>query len=268
MREVETRAGLVHYTEAGSGAPVVLLHATLHDHRDFDGIVGPLAQRHRVLAVDWPGHGDSTAPAPPRTVTGPLLADALEDIVSRLDLPPATFVGNSVGGFAAARLAITQPDRVAGLVLVNSAGFLPQNPLTRAFCRALGRPAIARRVLPRIVPRYMRPTTENDREITRRVIALARTETGARLAAGLWRSFADPAYDLREQAEAVTCPTLLVWGALDPVVPAKAGRATLRSLPGARLETFPTGHVVFSSDPDGFLTHLLPFLDEVLADRQ
>lgn len=266
MPEVETRAGLVHYTESGSGPPVVLLHATLHDHRDFDPVVGRLAERHRVVAIDWPGHGDSPAPAT-GTVTGPLLADVLEDIVRRLDLPTAVFVGNSVGGFAAARLAITAPDQVAGLVLVNSAGFLPQNPLTRLFCRALGVPAITRRVLPRIVPRYMQAKTEGDREIARRVIALARTDAGSRLAAGLWRSFADPAYDLRDQADSVKCPTLLVWGAQDPVVPLKAGRATSRSLGGAHLERLPTGHVAFSSAPDGFLAHVLPFLDDVLVGR-
>ena len=49
--EVATRAGTVHCTEVGSGSPVVLLHATLHDHHDFDGVARRLAEQHRVLAV-------------------------------------------------------------------------------------------------------------------------------------------------------------------------------------------------------------------------
>jgi pimeloyl-ACP methyl ester carboxylesterase len=58
---------------------------------------------------------------------------------------------------------------------------------------------------------------------------------------------------------------LLLWGDRDPVVPLRAGRATQARLPQSRLERFATGHVVFSSDPDGFLARLLPFLDEVAA---
>ncbi|MGQ0831953.1 MAG: alpha/beta fold hydrolase [Microthrixaceae bacterium] len=265
--DVETRTGRVHCAETGSGPPVVLLHANLHDHRDFDGVAGRLAEHHRVVAVDWPGHGASASPPAGVAVTAPLLADVLEDVVSALDLPAAVYVGNSMGGYAAARLAITQPARVAGLVLVNSGGFLPQNPVTRGFCRFLGSPAVARRVLPRLVPRYMRAVAEHDREISRRVAASARSADGSRLAAGLWRSFADPAYDLRDRAALVSCPTLLVWGARDPVIPLRGGRATARALPNARLETFPTGHVVFASDPEGFLEQVLPFLDAAVGAR-
>ena len=264
MPTIETRGGAVHHTDEGEGPVVVLLHATLHDHHDFDPIAGALAARHRVIAVDWPGHGGSPAPSAP--VTGPLLADVLEDVVNRLDLPPAVLVGSSVGGYAAARLAITRPARVAGLVLVNGSGFQPQNPFTRGFCRLLGVPAVARRALPRLVPRYMRAMTDSDREISRRAVAKASTADGARLGASMWRSFADPAYDLRARASEVTCPVLLLWGDRDPVVPLRAGRATQRVLPRARLERFATGHVVFSSDPEGVLAQLLPFLDEVDAD--
>lgn len=268
MVELETRTGKVHFTDVGSGSPVVLLHANLHDHHDFDAIAGRLAERHRVVAIDWPGHGASAPPPPGVAVTASLLADVLEDVVAALEVTAAVFVGNSVGGFAAARLAITQPERVAGLVLVNSGGFLPQNPFTRGFCRFLGSPAVARRLLPRLVPRYMRAVSDHDRDIARRVAASARSEAGSRLASGLWRSFADPLYDLRDRAGQVTCPTLLLWGARDPIIPLRAGKATARSLPHARLETFPTGHVVFASDPDGFLAQLLPFLDDAFVSER
>jgi alpha-beta hydrolase superfamily lysophospholipase len=62
MPYVLTRAGRVFYAERGEGPPVVLLHATLHEHRDFDAVAGPLAAAgYRVLAVDWPGHGNPDA---------------------------------------------------------------------------------------------------------------------------------------------------------------------------------------------------------------
>lgn len=265
MPEAMTRAGRVNYEERGTGRPIVLLHAALHDHRDFDPIAGPLAEGHRTIAVDWPAHGASAEPPAPLEPSGSLFADVLEDLVAALELPPAVLVGNSVGGFAAARLAITQPERVAGLVLVNSGGFTPQNPGTRAFCRALGRPGIARRAIPRLVPRYMKARSESDRAISERARARAKTEQGAAVVAALWRSFAAPEYDLRERAGEIAAPTLLLWGAKDSVLPLRAGRATQRALPGSRLQALATGHVVFSSDPEGFLEHLMPFLEESFA---
>lgn len=265
MEHVLTRAGRVSYTNFGSGPPIVLLHATLHDRRDFDAIAPLLGERYRVIAVDWPGHGDSDAVQPPQSATATLFADVLEDFVAALDLPASAFIGNSVGGYAASRLAITQPARVGALVLVNAAGFTPSNPATRAFCRAMGTPSITRRLLPRLIPRYMKAGNDLDSAITARTVARAKTADGVAIAASLWRSFAQPNYDLRSRASEHTAPTLFVWGTRDVVLPVRAGRSAHRTLPTARFETLETGHVAFASDPDGFLALVTPFLADSFA---
>ncbi|MBV8928551.1 MAG: alpha/beta fold hydrolase, partial [Mycobacteriaceae bacterium] len=95
MPTLQARTGAVAYSDTGSGRPIVLLHATLHDRHDFDPIVGPLARHHRVIALDWPAHGES---AHADGVTGPLLADVLEDFVDALSLKGVVLIGNSVGG--------------------------------------------------------------------------------------------------------------------------------------------------------------------------
>src|SRR5246127_350471 len=137
VNTVRTRAGEVAYSDVGDGPGVVLLHATLHDRHDFDTIAPSLRRDHRVIAVDWPGHGDSPAPTPNYRPTAASFADVLSDVVAALDLPPAAFIGNSVGGFAAARLAITDPQRVSRLVLVNAGGFI-SGPVSNFYCRVLG----------------------------------------------------------------------------------------------------------------------------------
>src|ERR1700741_438811 len=169
---VQTRVGEVAYSDTGKGPVVVLLHATLHDRHDFDAIVPGLRDDHRVIAIDWPSHGDS--PAPSRPPTAALYADVLADVVATLDLPPAAYVGNSVGGFAAARLAITDPQRVSRLVLVNSGGFIA-GPTANRYCRMLGMPAVMKRVLPRFVRSYMKATSDNDRAVQERVPGPAKT---------------------------------------------------------------------------------------------
>ena len=267
MTTIQTRAGRVAYRESGTGPTVLLLHATLHDRHDFDPIVETLARRYRTIAVDWPGHGDSDPVDDTMKAGAPLFADVLEDVVDGLGLSRAVLIGNSVGGFAAARLAINRPEFVAGLVLVNTGGFVPWNPLSRTFCRVLGTPAVFRATAPLFVRGYMKAKTDSDREIVERAVATAKTADGIRTGAALWRSFATPGHDLRGRVAELSAPTLIVWGKKDIAIPLSAGRATQKAIRGSRLEILDTGHVVFSSDPQGFLAVAEPFLESVALPR-
>ena len=267
MPTIQTRAGRVAYSELGSGPTVLLLHATLHDRHDFDPIIETLARRYRTIAVDWPGHRDSDPVDATVEPSAPLFADVLEDVVDGLGLSRAVLIGNSVGGFAAARLAINRPECVAGLVMVNAGGFVPWNPLSRTFCRVVGTPVLFRLAAPLFVRGYMKAKTDSDRQIIERVTAVAKTAEGIRTGTGLWRSFPTPGHDLRSRAAELSVPTLIVWGKKDIAIPLRAGRATHDVIRGSRFEILDTGHVVFSSDPDGFLTIAEPFLQSVSLRR-
>src|ERR1700728_2662299 len=222
---VETRVGTVAYSDVGEGPAVVLLHATLHDRHDFDPIVAPLSRDHRVIALDWPGHGESPAPVSNYQPTAASFADVLADFVAALNLQRVALIGNSVGGFAAARLAIADPQLVSRLVLVNSGGFIA-SPVTNLYCRMLGTPAVMKRVLPWSIRSYMKATSENDRAVQDRTLARARTREGVVLTAALWRSFAAPEHNLRPYADRITAPCLIVWGSKDTVALMRFGRAT------------------------------------------
>lgn len=259
VQEVTTRAGLVRYVGDGTGPAVVLLHATLHDHHDFDAVLAGFAASFRTLAPDWPGHGSSPLPAEP-PVTATLLGEVLTDFLDALALPRVVLIGSSVGGYAAARVAIERPDRVAGLVLVNSGGcFTPPTRRARAAIRLLGTAPIARRLLPRIIGQYLRPRTSFERELGDRVSERARSSAGSALAAGLWRSFGRPDFDLRRLVAAIAAPVLVVWGTRDRIVTPAMGRQTARAIPGAAVRTLDTGHLPFAGDPEGFLDAVLPF---------
>jgi len=263
MGQVQTRCGRIWYSEYGQGFPLVLLHANLCDHHDFEPIIPSLAERYRVIALDWPWHGQSDSPAPPIEAGAGLFADVLEDVVEELDLLAAVFIGSSVGGFTAARLAIMHPEHVAGLVLVNSGGFIPTNLITRTFSKLMGTPVINRVLLPGFMRAAMRPRSDNDRAIVGRVAARASTREGTSTCAALWRSFARDEHDLRPRAAQLLTPTMIVWGTKDIGLPLRVGRATHAAISGSHLETFNTGHMAFSSDPERFLCLVLPFIASV-----
>jgi pimeloyl-ACP methyl ester carboxylesterase len=259
MEMMQTSLGTVSYTDEGSGPPIVLLHAALHDKTDFAPVAQALANGRRMIALDWPGHGVSPLPATPLGAVE--FGDLLIEFADRLELSKVVVVGNSVGGYAACRLALDRPGRVVGVVLVNTGGFTPHSVLTRFFCAAMGRPAVIKAVFPAFVRAYMRAKNPTDKAVVDRVIARARTDEGARTAAALWRSFTDPGHDLRMRAAHITAPVLITWGAKDVTAPPRWGKAVQAAIPGSRYEALPTGHVVFSSEPMAWLQTVLPFVD-------
>jgi pimeloyl-ACP methyl ester carboxylesterase len=265
MPTVATRAGSLVYDELGDGPPLVLLAGGAHDRHDWDGIRPALAERHRTIAFDWPGHGDSPVPPAPWVASAPGFADLLEDAIDELGVGPATFMGNSIGGFSSARLAIRRPELVRALVLVDSGGFVPQHVGTKLFCSIMGRPATIRRVYRRFAHQYMRPTTDEDRRIEATATATATSREGSQVTAGLWRSFSSPGHDLRADIAKITAPTLVVWGRKDPVIPLRVGRRITDGIDGAELVVFEAGHVPFATHPQPFLDAVLPFLAQVRA---
>lgn len=266
MPTMQTSFGPVSYTDEGSGPPIVLLHAALHDRTDYAPVIEPLARGRRVIALDWPGHGESPLPSTP--LRAAQFGDLLIEFADRLDLTNAVIVGNSVGGYAACRLALERPERVAGVVLINTGGFTPHSVFTRFFCSVMGRPAVIKAVFPAFVRGYMRAKNPADKTVVDRVVARAKTDDGARTAAALWKSFTEPEHDLRARAAQITAPVLITWGAKDFTAPSRFGKAVQAAIPQSRFETLPTGHVVFSSEPVAWLETVLPFVDAVTVTRR
>lgn len=259
MPTVQLPLGTVHYREAGQGAPLVLLHANPGDSRDFEAIMPVLAIDFHVLALDWPGYGLSTLSKDPATVTVGDLYQTLRAFLEALALGPAIFIGNSVGGNAAARLAIEAPEKVRALVLVAPGGFTDHNLITRSFCRLQGsRFSLSPRRFASLYLKKRNPTTE---AMLERASTLQREPIPQALNRALWRSFLSPEHDLRTQASRITAPTLLIFGKHDPAIPAqKDGKVAKRILSNSRFEVLPCGHAAFAELPEEFCARLERFL--------
>ncbi|GIJ21699.1 alpha/beta fold hydrolase [Micromonospora lutea] len=116
MTKIQVNGALLAYDEAGTGSPVVLLHAGIADRRMWRAQIAPLATRHRVITVDLRGYGDSELP--------PTAFAHHDDVVGLLDalgLASAALVGCSFGGAVAIDTALAHPHRVSALALLGTA---------------------------------------------------------------------------------------------------------------------------------------------------
>lgn len=110
----------LHVIDRGSGDPVLFLHAFPFRAAMWDYQIDDLEETHRCLAVDLPGFGGSPGPADPTKSTMKSWADLVAGALDQLDVPPATVVGCSMGGYLAMALLRHHPDRVAKLVLADT----------------------------------------------------------------------------------------------------------------------------------------------------
>ncbi|RLU02198.1 MAG: alpha/beta hydrolase [Ketobacter sp.] len=262
MPIVTLSSGVVSYTEMGHGAPILLLHANPGDQRDFAAVMEPLSRHGRVLALDWPGNGQSPALADPEKATVDVIYRVLEEFVTTLGLKDLLLIGNSLGGNAAVRLAAHHPQWVSGLVLVAPGGFTPQNALSRAFCRWQG----SRFSLSpyRFARFYLKRKTAITSAMLDRAQGAQSEPDALAMNRALWRSFGRPENDLSALADQVLAPCLLLFGQYDPVIKAyKDGDQALRFLPHARREVLSCGHAPFAEVPEQFLQSVYDFLPQL-----
>ena len=203
--------------------PLVFVHGLSGSWPNWLEQLPVFAASHRVIALDLPGFGRSPMPSEPISISG--YARMLDALLGELGVDAAAVVGNSMGGFVAAELAIAFPQRVERLVLVSAAGLSTYGD-PRGL-RALGR---MRRV-ERIVATYAGWVAAHSDTVTRRrvlrnatlgLVAAHPSQLPAPLAAELVRGAGKPGfvqglaanleYDFSHRLGEVVCPTLIVWG--------------------------------------------------------
>ena len=234
----------------GDGPPVLLLH----------GGGGPMtvepwaeafaaaAQRQVVVPVH-PGFGGTARPESLDSIGG--LAALYVALLDDLGISGVTVVGNSIGGWIAAEMAVLGSPRVSGYVLVDAVGIeVPEHPpvdffgLTPQQVAELAWFDPAGRVLdPSTLPPDARAALASDR---------------AALAVYGRDGMTDPT--LPGRLPAVTTPTLVVWGEADRIAVPDAGRAYAAAIPGARFELIErAGHLPQLERPDALTALVAAF---------
>jgi pimeloyl-ACP methyl ester carboxylesterase len=270
-RFVRLGGRLVNVVELGSGPPLLFVHGLGGCWQNWLENLPDLASDHRVIALDLPGFGASEMPAGDVSVSG--YARLVEELCDALSVDATAVVGNSMGGFIAAELAIASPLRVQRLVLVSAAGLhIAELRLDRALDR-LGRAELA---FARSGGFVAARSVMFARRARLRRIVLAGVAAHPQLlpwpivaeqVAGAGRPGFMPAlramarYPLRDRLARIACPTLIVWGERDRVVPVRDASAFEQLIPRARKVVYAnTGHVPMLERPARFNADVRAFM--------
>lgn len=269
-RELEWRGARLHYAVGGAGSPLVLVHGLGGIVENWCALAPALAERHRVLVPDLPGHGRSALLSEARNLDS--LSEAALGLAEAEDIRGAIWIGHSLGGVVALRAAVLRPDAVGGVVLAAAAGIGSASRVAQVTLAVLG-------------------ATRPGRLIAPFRHAWAHSRIGRRIAFGWWGAADSGALepdiaeafllgpslhtDTRQAARAllvsdprveldrVSCPCLCLWGASDNWVGPQDGmeyarrlRAPLRTIAGC-------GHLLIGERPDACLAAIEEFVDSL-----
>jgi pimeloyl-ACP methyl ester carboxylesterase len=257
--DLRLRGVRVTYFDVGAeGAQaVVLLHGLGLSRMQWASTVRSLAAHRRVIALDFPGFGDSEAPPASRySYTYEGLAETVVDLVAALGLGRVSLVGHGMGAGVAIVIAADRPEFVDRLVLVAAPCYRTPRPLGQRLVEVplLG-PVLFERILgstvvrPHVIDaeRAGGPRIDHGSPTSATFAMLRRTSAPATLEARLPR---------------VRTPTLVVWGRDDRISPWTHGSRLAREINGTRLEILECGHAPEAERPRQFGALVTEFLAE------
>jgi pimeloyl-ACP methyl ester carboxylesterase len=111
----------VSYSDTGKGTTVVLLHGFLENKLMWNELVPELSLKNRVVSIDLLGHGQTDCLSYIHTMEDQ--ADMVQAVLHELKIRKAVFVGHSMGGYVALAFAELYPEKIKGLVLMNSTSY-------------------------------------------------------------------------------------------------------------------------------------------------
>jgi pimeloyl-ACP methyl ester carboxylesterase len=259
----------IHYTEAGQGMPVLMIHGFGGSSRDFLVLDSLINDKYRVIRVDLPGFGMSDFPQLTGEVDFMKEYDAYFNfMMDTLHIDSCFVIGNSLGGMMAWNLTLKHPEKIKKLVLFNSAGYdmpqvmktanasLLQNSVVKMVVKKGAPKFVVKLGVQRVVYDASSLTEERLQRLTdmwnregnmNHLIAMANSKT-----------FPDEA-----QIKNIHCPTLIFWGQQDKIVNAKYAERFHQDIKGSRVVMYDKcGHVPMLEKPLEVQKEVLGFLGE------
>lgn len=251
-RTVEVQGIQTHLFEAGSptAPPLLYLHGTNLGNLwlDYHNV---LAQHFHIFAPDTPGFGLTARPDWMRDMSDYILY--FRDLLDTLGLDKPNIVGHSLGGWMVAELAVWYPERVSKLVLSNAAGIrVKGSPIADLFAMNIQEVLAACFDDPMAAMPLMPAEFNTDYMIAQYLERMT-------LATLAW----NPSYDpkLERRLARVKCPTLVIWGENDRLIPPVYGDTLHKIIAGSKLVKLAgTGHMPMFEKHEEWTNEIADFL--------
>src|SRR5438477_2543535 len=242
----------VTFSERGEGRPFLLLHGgggplTVAGFADLLAAERPA----RVITPTHPGFAGTPRPDSLTSVSG--LAAVYAARLAELGIAGVTVVGNSIGGWIAAEMALLDATRISNLVLVDAVGIeVPGHPVVDFFS---------------LNPRQVAELSYHDPDRfgidpTKLPAEAQRAMAGNRATLAIYAGTSMGDSGLAERLVNVATPTLVLWGDSDRIADADYGRAYAEAIPGAQFQLLPkTGHLPQIETPGQLLEAIWAFAE-------
>jgi pimeloyl-ACP methyl ester carboxylesterase len=242
----------VSVTDSGEGNPFLLLHGgggplTVNAFGDLLATERPA----RVVIPTHPGFGGTPRPDSLDSVPG--LAALYIALLAALGLEGVTVIGNSIGGWIAAEMALLETNRISSFVLVDAVGIeVPEHPIADFFS---------------LTPRQLAELSYHDPDRfgidpSKLSPEALKVMAGNRATIAVYSGASMNDAGLSDRLAGVTKPTLVVWGDSDQIADSDYGRAFAKSIPGARFKLLrDTGHLPQIETPRQLLDAVTAFVE-------
>jgi pimeloyl-ACP methyl ester carboxylesterase len=259
----------LHYESYGSGFPLVLAYGLGGNTGMWAGQVEALARHYRLILWDPRGHGQSDSPPQHEQYGLQISAEDLRGLLDHLGIDSAYVGGQSMGGGIAAHFSVTDPDRVAALLIIDSASAsgLPMSAAMRAMrektielAETQGMAAVADYVI--TANPNLRTQAEASPAARQRLRQMF-LDLNPMGYAHTIRALLEETFPT-ERLSTLTMPTLVLVGDQDPAL--DAARWTHQQIPGSQLVILSqAGHLSNLDAPEAFNASVLTFLREITA---
>ena len=256
MNQITFKNTQISYTDTGKGTAVVLLHGFLENKTMWDAFVSELSKKNRIITIDLLGHGETESLGYVQTMEDN--ADVVHEVLSKLKIRKAILVGHSMGGYVALAFAELYPEKMKGLVLLNSTSKEDSPERKKNRDRAIK--AVKKDYETFIRLSIANLFSEENREILIKEIEAVKIQALKTPLQGIVASL--EGMKARKDREfllhTTTFPKLLILGKKDPVLNYEENLEQIKNTDVA-LVTFPDGHMSSIENQQELLSVLADF---------
>ncbi len=256
----------IHYQEKGNGTPIVLIHGFSSSTYTWKDVFVPLSENYRVIAVDLKGFGFSDKPS--GDYSRRTQAEIVSKFLNQIKIEKAWIAGNSMGGEVALNIALRHPEKVQGLILIDSAGvqakgrtslapWYLQTPLLGSALTAFSLTS------DKLIREGLEKSYFDDSKITEQHVETyyqpLTTRDGQAAVIQARKQFS--LHPIENELSKIKAPSLLLWGKDDEIIPVEAGRKMKSLIKGSKLVVFERcGHMPQEELPYRALAEIVGFI--------